>query len=374
MFLLLKYRLLRLMRNKTLLFWNLVFPLSLITFFGMALPNSMKTITFEAIPVAIVESTEFKEDTAFQKTIEAVSTGDDALLATTYTDEDDALQLLKDGEVDGIILKADDFQVTVAQTGLNQTILQSFMDEYKQKSSMIHNLLQKNIEPAQIMQQMSETKSYIEETTNENNNLSSVYFFTIIAMCCLYGGFLSLSSMRDVQANLSSVAARNSLAPTHKIKLLLANFIVDYIADYIILMIILAYMIFVIHIDFGNTLIYTLITIAGGVLAGNAIGTLIGISSTKSADSKTAILTTVTLSLSFLSGMMIVTIKYFIDVYAPIISLVNPANMITDALYAVYYYGPSSRYMFNIASLFLFAGVCYVISYFVLRRKQYASL
>ncbi len=66
--------------------------------------------------------------------------------------------------------------------------------------------------------------------------------------------------------------------------------------------------------------------------------------------------------------------KYIIDKNVPIINKLNPASMITDGLYSLYYYNTLDRYWFNIVSLLIFAFVMIGISMFSLRRQKYDSI
>ena len=77
---------------------------------------------------------------------------------------------------------------------------------------------------------------------------------------------------------------------------------------------------------------------------------------------------------SFLSGMMGITMKYIIDTNIPILNKINPAAMITDGLYSLYYYRTLDRFYFNIISLIIFSIIMLVISYQGLRREKYDSI
>lgn len=66
--------------------------------------------------------------------------------------------------------------------------------------------------------------------------------------------------------------------------------------------------------------------------------------------------------------------KYIVDKNIPIINKLNPASMITDGFYSLYYYDTLDRYFFNIASLLVFALIMITISYFSLRRQKYDSI
>ena len=64
----------------------------------------------------------------------------------------------------------------------------------------------------------------------------------------------------------------------------------------------------------------------------------IGVSNKKNEGMKMSILISVTMLLSFLSGMMVLKMKYIIAENVPILAKINPVNMVTDGLYSLYYY------------------------------------
>ena len=89
---------------------------------------------------------------------------------------------------------------------------------------------------------------------------------------------------------------------------------------------------------------------------------------------KLGIIISVTMLGCFLSGMMGITMKYLVDTKMPIVNKLNPASMITDGFYALYYYETTERYFFNIFSLLLVAGILFFISYMFLRRQKYDNI
>ena len=66
--------------------------------------------------------------------------------------------------------------------------------------------------------------------------------------------------------------------------------------------------------------------------------------------------------------------KYVVDKNVPFINKINPASMITDGFYALYYYESLDRYYFDIISLLIFAFVMILVSVFSLRRQKYDSI
>lgn len=370
---LIKYRFKNLLNDKALVFWTMLFPIVLATFFGMTLKGAYNVETLKPVDVAIVMNEEYHQDHAFSEFITAIS-GEDGLFSPQYVTEQEASTLLNEGKVKGIISKTETIKLTVKTSGIDQTILKTVTDEYLLKSNMIKTMLANGADYQQLMASMNETTDYLHANSSDNVDVSSIFFYTIIAMTSLYGGSWYMRCICDTTANLSDRGIRFNVAPVKKSQALLCDFIVSNIIQYGIMMVLLAYLVFIIKIDFGNHIPQIFLTIFAGVLAGSSMGSVISAIGKQEHNVKSGILIGITMLMSFLSGMMMVEIKYYVQTYAPIVGHINPANMITDALYSLYYYGGGSRFYMNIASLFIFSGVLYFISFIILRRKQYDSL
>ena len=81
-----------------------------------------------------------------------------------------------------------------------------------------------------------------------------------------------------------------------------------------------------------------------------------------------------TMTMCFLSGMMYADMKYIVATKIPILAYLNPANLITDSFYALYYYNTHTQFFTDILLLCGFTVIFSTITYFVLRRQKYASL
>ena len=69
-----------------------------------------------------------------------------------------------------------------------------------------------------------------------------------------------------------------------------------------------------------------------------------------------------------------IVMKYIVDKNIPLLNKINPANMVTDGFYSLYYYDTLDRYIFNIISLLVFSSILLIISGLVLRRQKYDSI
>ena len=89
---------------------------------------------------------------------------------------------------------------------------------------------------------------------------------------------------------------------------------------------------------------------------------------------KTGILIAVSIVASHLSGMSYPELKYLIETAAPPLAFINPASLMTDAFYALYYFDTYGRFIGSAAAMSLFTAVFAGATYLVIRRRKYASL
>jgi len=136
----------------------------------------------------------------------------------------------------------------------------------------------------------------------------------------------------------------------------------------------LLFMTYVLKIDFGNRVGYIVLTTFMGSLTGLTFGSFVSALVKKSENLKVAIALSVTMTGSFLAGMMYAGMKYVVISKAPILAYINPVNLITDAFYTLYYYADLNRYFLNIFLLFVMSVVFSIGTYMILRRRRYASI
>lgn len=175
-------------------------------------------------------------------------------------------------------------------------------------------------------------------------------------------------------ANMSPRGKRVSVCPVSKWRLILGNVLAGYTVQLIGIAILYLYSVFVIKVDFGNDLPLIVALTMLGCLAGLTMGIAVSVLIKSGENTKTGIIIAVTMFGCFLSGMMGITMKYIVDSNLPLLSRINPANMITDGLYALYYYNTPDRYILNIVSLAVFSALMIILSAAGLRRQKYDSI
>ena len=391
-----KYALKTLFKNKMLIFWTFAFPIILGTFFNMAFSNIEKSEKLDIIDIAIVENEEFKNNEIFKESFKVLSdeNNEDRLFNTKYVTEESAKELLANDEITGYLLLTDTTKVVVNTSGINETILKYVAEEISQSEEIIGTVAEKRIaemlatnptEAGNLNSLYEKIYTEVAKITEEDNvnikNISSnnlsytmIEFYTLIAMACLYGGILGMVAINQNLANMSNNGKRVAVSPTSKGKLIFSSVLASYITQLIGISLLFVYTIFVLKVDYGNNLPLIILLALVGCLAGLSLGVAIATLLKANENLKTGIVISITMLGCFLSGMMGITMKYIIDKNVSIINKINPASMITDGFYSLYYYDTLDRFYFNVASLLIFALVMIGLSMFSLRRQKYDSI
>lgn len=362
-----------LLKNKGLVFWTFVFPIILGIFFNMAFSDIDKKEKFNSIDIAVVSSEDFNNNVIFKQSIEFLSDekSDNKMFNTVYTSKKKATYLLENNKIDGYLtFFGDDVNITIKKNGVNQTILKYIIEDINSNKKIL-------AEASNIPETLSLIKNNsvkLNNITNKNLGFSMIEYYTLIAMACLYGSMLSMYVLNYSQANISSVGKRVSISSSKKTSLLLSGFFASYVVQLIGIFLLLFVTLFLFKVDYGNNLIYVFILSLFGSLAGLALGIAISSISNISEVTKNGILISIIMFCCFLSGMMGVSMKYIIDKNIPFLNKINPANMITDGFYSLYYYDNLNRFYFNLLSLFIFSIIMILIPLRNLRRQEYDSI
>ena len=387
-----KYSLKTLFRNRMLVFWTFAFPIIMATLFNLAFSNISNSEKFDVIDIAIVQNEDFENNEAYKTVFKELSDekNEDRMFNTKYVSEEEADKLLKDDKIVGYMkLEGDTPKVTFVQNGINQTIFKYVVEEIAQKSNMITNIVgqeaakeamsgNQNVDMNAIIQKAyqiaQEQNVELKNVSNKNLDYMMIEFYTLIAMTCLYGGAFGMIAVDQNLANMSNKGKRISASPMKKGKLLVSSLLAGYCAQLLGVALLFVYTIFALKVNYGDNIGLIILLAMVGSFAGLSVGVAIASLVKASENAKTGILIAFTMLWCFLCGMMGVTLKYVIDKNVPIVNLINPANMITDGYYSLYYYDTLNRYFFNIGSLLIFAFALIAISIFSLRRQKYDSI
>lgn len=387
----LKYSLKTLLKNKMLIFWTFAFPIILGTFFKLAFSNIENSEKLDIIDIAIVDNQELEDNQIYKQAFNKLSEeeSENRLFNTKYVSKEEAKQLLQDDKIVGYFILENDPKVIVSNSGIDETIFKCVTDEITQTTDVVIDVAKDNIQKEimngnynidyeKIYRNVAELyknqEVNIKDISNSNLSYTMIEYYTLIAMACLYGGILGMVAINYNLPNMSSNGKRIAVSPISKGKIILSSVIASYITQLIGISILFIFTVFILKVDYGTNLPLVILLAIVGCLAGLSIG-VASASLLKTNDNvKTGVIISFTMVGCFLSGMMGITMKYIVDKNIPILNKLNPANMITDGFYSLYYYDTLDRYYFNIISLLIFSIVLIGFSILSLRRQKYDSI
>ncbi len=365
-----KYSLKSLVKDKKSLFWMLFFPIILATFFNLAFKNLMSDEGFEKVKISITTDYEMPDG------LEQVMS-ESNLFTISYLTEEEAKKRLSEQEITGYIKNSDGLELVILESGLNQSIAKVFLDNYVQVSATIYRVIDEN--PQLIQTGFLDTIDFNESFTkdipvSQSMNLIVVYYYALLAMTCLFSAIAGCYISSIIQANQTDLAARINIAPTHKLKAFLSMVSATILFQFISVIILMTYISQILNVDFGNRTIHIGILCLVGCFTGTLFGAMFDCLTKFKSEVNEMLVSNFIMIMSFLSGLMVVQMKYIIQEKVPFIAYINPANLITDGLYALYYYETFERYYLNLTLLVVLGIVFCIITTLVLRRQKYASI
>ena len=371
---LIKYNLLVKVKNFATTFWPLIFPLLLGTMFYFAFGN-IDDADFETVQVGIVKEEE--PDTLFLMFLDQVENNGNHLIAAQELSGTAALAKLENEEISGIYYVGKAPSLTVAANGIPQSILQSVLTSYETGKSTIRQIVRTH--PSGLwkgIQKMLNQQEPITQVSLGGHTINGTvqFFYALIAMTCLYGCFIGFGSAITLQANITALAARRCVTPTHKLKLILSEQIASFLLGYFDVIVLLIYLRYILKLDFQGKIGPMLLISFFGSLIGVSIGIFVGSLGKMKEGVKIGIILGISMICSFLSGLMNNTMKDIVEKNAPFINRINPAALISDAFYCINVYDDLERYYRNLITLAVMSVVLVTASFLLIRRENYDSI
>ncbi len=371
---LIKYNLLVKIKNFATTFWPLIFPLLLGTMFYFAFGN-IDDADFETVQVGIVKDKE--PDTLFLMFLNQIENNGNHLISTQELSEADALSQLENEQISGIYYVGKAPTLTVAVNGIPQSILQSVLSGYETGKNTIQQIARTHPSGlwSGIRQMLNQQETITQVSLGGHTINGSVqFFYALIAMTCLYGCFIGFGSAITLQANITALAARRCVTPTHKLKLILSEQIASFLLGYFDVVVLLIYLRYILKLDFQGKIGPMLLISFFGSLIGVSIGIFVGSLGKMKEGVKIGIILGISMICSFLSGLMNNTMKDIVEKNAPFINRINPAALISDAFYCINVYDDLKRYYRNLITLAVMSVVLVTASFLLIRRESYDSI
>ncbi len=366
------YRVKRLLRNKTLFFWTILFPLGLATLFKFAFSSiTEKTWGFDTIPVAVTTESGVAVEAMFVEFLEGMENDGAAFFSVTETDKDNAEKLLSEKEVTAVIVLGEETEVLIYENGLNATVVKTVVDNYLQSRDIF-------MEAAMTGRLAEVTESFADETealaVREFEGASKdpmiQYFQALIAMASLYGAMYGLLNTGEMNQNQTVVAARRLAAPMKKLPTVLADVAAACTIQYLQFLLILAYYLLVLKVDFGRVNGWLFVAGALYSLFGVLIGYFFGCVLQKEKGIADSVMTGCIMFSCFLGGLMVGNMRMILETSAPIVNRINPATLIAESMHALCVIGDMGWFARCMISIVVWCILLIIVSVVALGYHQ----
>lgn len=365
-----KYNLKILLRDKMTVFWLIFYPIILATIYYFSMSNLLVGEKFEKIDIAFVENENMPADL-----LDIINKSD--MFNVKTADLEQAQDMLSKAQIPAYINYNNGIELVVKKEGMSESITKVFLDNYSQITNTIKNIIKDNpaILQTGFLNNINLQSSNIDNIPVGNStNVLVIFYYAILAMTCLNAATLGSDAIIVIQANQSYVASRINVAPTHKLKSFLTLVASHLTFHTVSIALTLFFINKILGVEFGTSIVYVLLICVVGSLMGFTLGSFISAVVKKSAGFKIGIILTINLFGCFLAGMMSTDIKYIVQTKFPILSYINPATLITDGLYSLYYYDTLDKYFVNLEILGIYVFIFCTLTYLIIRRQKYESI
>lgn len=381
-------------RTRVLLIWALAFPLLLSTLFSLMFANLDSVTSFRPVPTAVVADGDYRQAAQFSSTIDALSKpGDSQMLdVRTFATMDEARSALAHDEVAGILsIDADGNpllsmpSVSSGEAGegqINQTILHTLVNTYVTNDALLTSIGRDDpsalSDPAAIRQATAREEATEHVSLTRSAPSQTVrYYYTLLGMACLYCSFVGLMAICKTQPNLTALGARQAIGGVSRARMLAATLAASWVIAFSCLLVAFLYMRFALGVDFAGREGACIAALGVAALFAVSFGTLLGSLPKINMHVKTSLSVIATLMLSLFAGLFGTPSMDLADKVArsfPTLAAINPARVVADTFYSLYYYDSLAAFFGKIGILLIMTVVLFAISSLFIRRQRYASL
>lgn len=387
-----------LVRTPSVMLWAAAFPIIMSTIFLFMFSSMTTDGSIEAVPVAVVDDAAWK-DSALSRAVTALADASDEseplLDPVEVATPDEGAALLAAGEVDGVLSMGADGSPrlvlsarsqsasTTSQDSVNASVLESVVSSYAQREALLERIARERPEaladPVAVaralslgptVKRISLTRSTPEETVR--------YYYALLGMAAMFCASLAAVTISRAQPNISPIGARRCVAGTSRGRQLVGILLGSWAVSFACLVVAFAYMRLVVGIDFAGREALCLAGLAVASLLATALGAVVGALPIRAgAPARMGILTAITCLLSLFAGLYGEPAMKLADDIAravPVSAWINPAKLVSDVFYSLYYYDSLAPYLWRLLVCACFAAALLGLATLSFRRQRHEHL
>ena len=363
-------RLKQLLRQKTNIFWSAIFPIVLGTFFYLSFAKIETDEMLNKIEINVVESAKLSD---FKDFVEKLSNKVNVDFVVNDIQTIEQAQMKVDNyEIESYIyFDSGTIKHNILKDSIDNNIIRILINDYLQFESIV--LENPSMSKEDIILILDSSLLSIDRT-HLSLNPNMLYFYSLIALSCLFATQWGSGVVADVKADVSKTGARISISPTKKLKVLVIYFLAASFIQYLIGTLLLLYLRFVLGVSFGFHFVFMFILLIFGSGIGIGFGMLLGAFIKRSDYLRDWLAMAIALISSFLAGLMNASVKNMIDRILPFFRYINPASLINDAVVSISMYDSLGVFFLNISIMIGFILLIFGAVLYKMRGDKYAAI
>lgn len=389
-----------LVRTPSVIVWVLAFPLIMSAIFLFMFSGMRTDGVVDPVPVALVTPAGEKDGApagSFEQVVDApAEPGEGQLLDLRRVETAaEAADLLAAGEVDGYFEIASDGMpaLTVGSaytlssadgaTAVNRTILETVASSYVQSRALLEEVAQRD--PAALADPAAVTDALGIQVAVEQVQITHArpeeivrYYYALLGMGALMASQAGMLAVAQAQPGVSALGARRAVSGTSRLRQLAGCVLGAWAVSTVALTLAFAFLRLVVGVDFGGREGLALVSVAVCALLATALGACVGaLPLSAGISARSGILTALTCVLSLFAGLYGTAAMELADNLAhtlPWTSWVNPAKLVCDTFYALYYYTSLAPFAARLAACVAGALALLAVAGAIFRRQSYEHL
>ena len=389
-----------LVRTPSVIVWVLAFPLIMSAIFLFMFSGMRTDGVVDPVPVALVAPVDEKDDASagsFTQVVDALAEpGEDRLLdLRRVRTADEAEVLLASGEIDGYFEIASDgapaltvgSAYTLASadgaTAVNRTILETVASSYVQSRALLEEVAQRDsaalADPASVTDALG-IQVAVERVQITHARPEEIvrYYYALLGMGALMATQAGMLAVAQAQPGVSALGARRAVSGTSRLRQLAGCVLGAWAVSTVALTLAFAFLRLVVGVDFGGREGLALVAVAVCALLATALGACVGaLPLSAGISARSGILMALTCVLSLFAGLYGTAAMELADNLAhtlPWTSWVNPAKLVCDTFYALYYYTSLAPFAARLAACVAGALALLAVAGAIFRRQSYEHL